>query len=87
MSSYECEQILFKIPVNDKVQAQQIIDEAFAAKCSQFEAHRAHRVCFIRLGIDQALQNLVDARDMMMPVRRASVIAGVRTDPLQDPDE
>jgi hypothetical protein len=65
MSSQECEQILFKIPTNDKIQAQQIIDEAFTEKCQQFEAHRAHRVCFIRLGMDEALQCLVDARDMM----------------------
>jgi hypothetical protein len=28
---------MFKIPANDKVQAQQIIDEAFAEKCSQFD--------------------------------------------------
>jgi hypothetical protein len=65
VSPQECEQILVKISAVDKIQAQKAIDEAFAAKCSQFEAHRAHRVCFIRLGIDQALQNLVDARDMM----------------------
>jgi hypothetical protein len=65
MSSQECEQIVFKIPADDKIKAQKIIDEVFAAKCGQFEAHRAHRVCFIRLGIDETLQNLVDARDMM----------------------
>jgi hypothetical protein len=65
MSSQECEQVVFKIPADDKIKAQKIIDEVFAAKCGQFEAHRAHRVCFIRLGIDETLQNLVDARDMM----------------------
>jgi hypothetical protein len=52
VSSQECEQILFKIPTNDKIQAQKNVDEAYAEKCRQFEAHRAYRVCFIRLGID-----------------------------------
>jgi hypothetical protein len=57
MSSQECEQILFKTPAHDKIQAQQTIDEAFAEKCSQFEAHRAHKMCFVRLDMGEALES------------------------------
>jgi hypothetical protein len=57
MSSQECEQILFKVPAHDKAQAQQTIDEAFAEKCSQFEAHRARKMCFVRLGMGEALES------------------------------
>jgi len=65
MTSQECEHVVFKITATDKVQAQKMVDEVFAEKSRQLEAHRAHKVCFMRLGVDKALASLTTARDMM----------------------
>jgi hypothetical protein len=60
-----CEQVVFKISATDKIEAQKAVDETFAEKCRQFEAHRAHKMCIVSLSIDKALESLATARDMM----------------------
>jgi hypothetical protein len=58
MSVADCESILVKIPTSDAVEAYRLVEREFAEKRRRLEAHRSHKVCFIRLGLDLALERL-----------------------------
>jgi hypothetical protein len=65
MMSQACENILINFTALDKTKAQKSVNDAFAKRRRQFEAHRGHRMCFIKLsGIDKALAALTKAHDM-----------------------
>jgi hypothetical protein len=58
MTAVEFESILIKIPTSDAKKACQVVKRAFADKRERLEKHRSHRVCFIRLGLNKALERL-----------------------------
>lgn len=59
------EYIIFKLPTNNPVEARRLVESAFEERVRSFEAHRHHRVCFIRLGLGTSLQDLATAKSMM----------------------
>jgi len=68
MTVADCESILVRIPTSDAVEAYSLVKHAFAEKRRELEAHRAHRVCFIRLGLDLTLARLEIAEKRMRVV-------------------
>jgi hypothetical protein len=68
MTVADCESILVKISTSDAVEAYRLVKHAFAEKRRELEAHRAHRVCFIRLSLGLALARLEIAEKRMRVV-------------------
>jgi hypothetical protein len=66
MKSRACEHILVKVSLLDKTRAQKVVDDAFAEKRRQFDAHRNHRMCHVKFsGVDKALESLTVAHRRM----------------------
>jgi len=63
MTIQALEQGVIKLSASDKTKSQNAADQAFARKRRHFEAHRTHKVCFVKVGIDKALDSLANAQD------------------------
>lgn len=58
MTEEETQSITVTFPADDPVEARRKIMKAFEERRETFEAHRGHKVCFIRLYLDKSLSRL-----------------------------
>jgi hypothetical protein len=69
MTSRDCEQMLVKFLAHDKNAAQSAVDDTFAKRYGQFNAHREHKnhkMCGVRTSrMNGAIQSLANAQDMI----------------------
>ncbi|KAM0722379.1 hypothetical protein Q7P37_001820 [Cladosporium fusiforme] len=54
------------VPADDPVKARRIVIGTFEAKRQLFEAHRGHKLCFVRLNIDKTLERLAISEKKML---------------------
>lgn len=58
--------LMVSMPADDPDKARSAIKTAFDGRRESFEAHRGHRVCFVRLYVNRALSRLAIAENMLL---------------------